>query len=131
MSKYEPLEQFLAASNAAEIALTFEDIERILARDLPRSAFTYREWWANTQGSHVQAKAWMSAGYLAEDVDMDGKRLVFRRWQDQRGQKKEAKFQSFREMMDATEHLRSKVTFVNGFDPTTPSQKVVETPEWS
>lgn len=130
MSKYEPLEKYLIASKEDAVALSFSQIEKILNRALPRSAFDYREWWANTQGSHVQAKAWMSAGYMAEDVDMEGKSLVFRRWQDVTAAAQTPRYASFADMMAATQHLRSKVKFIDGFDPTTPSQDIVDAPGW-
>jgi hypothetical protein len=79
MSKYQPLEKFLASQRAAEIPMTFADVERILGRPLPPSACDHRPWWANETRGHVHAKAWLNAGYETARVDMAAKKLVFRR----------------------------------------------------
>ncbi len=79
MSKYEPLGAFLKAKAAGEIPLTFREVERVLGRKLPPSAYRHRPWWANEAAGHVHAKAWLEAGYETAQVDMDGKKLIFRR----------------------------------------------------
>jgi len=79
MPKYEPLQRFLASQHADEVPMTFADIERVLGASLPHSAAAHRPWWANETRGHVHAKAWLNAGYETANVDMEGKRLVFRR----------------------------------------------------
>ena len=78
MGKYEPLAQFLAASDGEEAPLTFAEVEKTLGAPLPPSAFQYREWWAN-ENSHSQSKAWMKAGWQVWSVDLGGERVTFRR----------------------------------------------------
>ena len=41
MSIYDPLKKFLASSNQYTVRLTFSDIEKLLCRSLPQSAYTY------------------------------------------------------------------------------------------
>ena len=78
MSKYDPLQQFLQQPATAELTLSFNQVEQILDAKLPPSAFRYREWWANDE-SHVQAIAWMKAGWKVEDLDQQRKWVRFRR----------------------------------------------------
>lgn len=80
MAKYDPLHRYLRRQFAAEVVLTFAEIENLLAAILPKSA-RRREWWANEMAehtAHVQCRAWMRAGYLAfPAVERD--RVTFRR----------------------------------------------------
>src|SRR5438552_13634296 len=79
MSKYEPLHQFLRNQSAREVRMTFEQIERVIGEKLPRSANRYRAWWSNNPDNSVMTKAWLDAGFQSEQVDMEGRKLVFRR----------------------------------------------------
>ena len=79
MSKYDPLETYLKGQTAAEVPISFREIEAILGRRLPPSAFRHRPWWANDATGHVHAKAWLSAGYETARVDLKTGTLVFRR----------------------------------------------------
>jgi hypothetical protein len=77
--KYEPLKRYLEAIGEAAVPLSFEEIEQILGAPLPASARKYAAWWANSPSNHVNAKAWLGAGYVSERVDLRGERLVFAR----------------------------------------------------
>ena len=79
MSKYDPLHGFLNMQTALELPMTFREVEQIIGAKLPPSAYRHRPWWANEAASHVHAKAWLSADYQTEQVDMAGKKLVFKR----------------------------------------------------
>jgi len=79
MTKYEPLTIFLQAQHGDRLAMSFAAVERALGRKLPPSAYVHPAWWANEQTSHVQARAWMRAGYETEQVDVRNRKLVFRR----------------------------------------------------
>jgi len=59
--------------------MTFKDVEAIIGRKLPPSAYRHRPWWANEARGHSHAKAWLDAGYETEQVDMERRKLVFRR----------------------------------------------------
>lgn len=76
--KYTPLEKYLdgIAPSIREITLTFEQIERILNDKLPPSAKRYKVWWSNEiEGSHVQARSWVDAGWFKESVDFARKQV--------------------------------------------------------
>lgn len=63
---YAPLQDYLTLCGkhgVREVRLNFSDIERILRRALPESAFTRPAWWSRSPKAHVQAQAWTSAGY--------------------------------------------------------------------
>ena len=79
MSKYEPLTIFLQAQRLDRLIMSFADVERELGFKLPPSAYVHPAWWANEQSSHVQARAWIRAGFETEQVDVGSKKLVFRR----------------------------------------------------
>lgn len=62
-SIYEPLHERLRTENGPSLRLTFSEIESILGKPLPRSAYTFTAWWSTLNRPGPQAKAWMSAGY--------------------------------------------------------------------
>jgi hypothetical protein len=79
-TKYRPLTDYLRQDGRERIEMSFEDIESVMGGvHLPPSARNPRlaEWWANDSG-HVQAQAWMAAGYQIEAVDISGQRVRFR-----------------------------------------------------
>jgi len=79
MGKYEPLSDFLRKQRTDQIVLTFGEIERIVGFKLPPSAKKYRAWWSNSPSNSVMTEAWLEAGFESEQVDMEGRKLVFRR----------------------------------------------------
>ena len=78
MPKYEPLASHLRAHSGDACRLRFADIERIIGSALPRSAREHRAWWGNDR-THVQASAWMHAGFHAEPAPVHIEPVVFRR----------------------------------------------------
>lgn len=79
MSKYQPLETFLAGASSDELAMSFAEIEQVLGFPLPPAAHTHRAWWSNNASNNVMTRAWLAAGYVTEQVDMASERLVFRK----------------------------------------------------
>lgn len=79
MGKYEPLSNFLRKQTAHKVTVSFEQIERIIGDKLPASAHEHRAWWSNNPNNSVMTKAWIEAGFRSEQVDMNGRKLVFRR----------------------------------------------------
>ena len=80
MGKYEPLSARLARETADEWTARFAELERVLGFPLPRSARTYREWWANQRDSgHSQARGWQDAGWQVWKVDLKREEVTFRR----------------------------------------------------
>jgi hypothetical protein len=85
MAIYDPLGQYLMKNAALRIPMTFREVESVLGRKLPSSAYRHRPWWANEARGHSHAKAWLEAGYETQQVDMVGKKLVFVRESASRG----------------------------------------------
>lgn len=73
-SQYYPLELFLKCIpiSTKKVTLSFAQIDLILRIALPNSAFRRREWWVNDK-FHVQAIAWINAGFK---VDRNGVNFV-------------------------------------------------------
>jgi hypothetical protein len=79
MSKYEPLPQFLELARSSIKRLSFTEIERILGFKLPKSAYEHEAWWSNNATGHSHARAWLSAGWRTQDVDLGGRKVTFQR----------------------------------------------------
>ncbi|MEP7209557.1 MAG: hypothetical protein ABI740_01860 [Alphaproteobacteria bacterium] len=79
MSKYEPLTSFLNRAKKSVVELSFSEIEGIIGAKLPASAYEYPAFWSNNAEGHVNARAWIAAGFLSERVDIAAERIVFRR----------------------------------------------------
>lgn len=77
--KYAALEEWLHNSKEAgkSIRVSLEDIEQILGETLPDSAREHRAWWGNHYGNS-QAKAWLRAGWLVDEVNMNEQQVSFR-----------------------------------------------------
>jgi hypothetical protein len=58
--------------------MTFAEIEKVLGFELPESQ-KYPAWWSNNPTNNVMTNEWLAAGYKSEQVDIEGKKLVFRR----------------------------------------------------
>ena len=74
--KYTPLEHYLRdlPVTQKEVTLSFEQIERILNDKLPPSAYEDRRWWDHeTEGNHVNKRAWANAGWKVESLDVKKK----------------------------------------------------------
>jgi len=81
MKLYDPLEHHLAKQtpNVREVPMTFKKIENILGHALPYSARHRNQWWANNPQRHVQAHAWLGAGYMTEGLDLVTQTVTFAR----------------------------------------------------
>jgi len=80
--KYMPLEGYLSdlPESTREVTLTFEQIEKILASKLPSSAYEDRRWWDHeTEGNHVNKRAWSNAGWKIASLDFNAKWVNFSR----------------------------------------------------
>ena len=77
--RYQPLTAHLRGQRRDEVRMTFADIERIIGGTLPASASDYRAWWSNNPSNNEMTRAWLEAGFRSEQVDMDGRKVVFRR----------------------------------------------------
>ena len=79
MSLYEPIRRYLSQAKNSRVALSFGQVERILQRKLPKSAYKHAEWWANNTTGHSHARSWMEAGWRTENVKLAQRTLVFSR----------------------------------------------------
>lgn len=79
MSKYAPLGKHLTGLKTGEWRCSFADLEILLGFALPDSSRRYAAWWANHGSDGRHASAWLDQGWRAEEVDLGGERLVFRR----------------------------------------------------
>ena len=79
MSKYDALGAYLKRQQRDRVPMTFREIEKVTGVKLPASAHKYRPWWSNNPHRHVITKVWLEAGFVSEQVDIPGCKLVFRR----------------------------------------------------
>ena len=78
MGKYDPLKAFLISSTAEEVVLGFEEIEVLLGTPLPPSK-RHPAWWSNNPSNNTMTRVWLAAGYRTERLDLEGRKIVFRR----------------------------------------------------
>ena len=130
MSKYEPLTAHLRASGRASVPISFDGIERIVGVKLPPSAFKYRAWWSNNPTNSVITHAWLDAGYKTANVDMAGRKLVFRKSSTKTSHGREAP--NGADTSEATDAgyfptifgaLKGTVTIAPGVDLTSPADE--------
>ncbi len=81
MSKYDLLKRFLDVipQGTFNKDLSFSEIEKVLGFKLPKSAYEYREWWANPSSAkdHPHAQSWLKAGWKVESVSLSEKLVYF------------------------------------------------------
>jgi hypothetical protein len=77
MSKYNALRRQLERETGPSVEMTFDEIDHVLG-GLPASARRYSAWWSNErEGTHVQARAWMDAGWRVENVNLTAEKVRF------------------------------------------------------
>jgi hypothetical protein len=79
MSKYDALGPFLKNQRNDRVPMSFAEVERVTGEKLPPSAAKHRPWWSNNPNNSVMTRVWLDAGFESEQVDMAGRKLVFRR----------------------------------------------------
>jgi hypothetical protein len=79
MSKYDALGAFLKKQRNDRVPMSFAEVERVTGKKLPPSAAKHRPWWSNNPDNSVMTRVWLDAGFESEQVDMAGRKLVFRR----------------------------------------------------
>ncbi len=77
LSKYQPLaDHLIAQTDAAETALTFDQIEAVIGAPLPVAMRIETGLW---NGAHLAyVRAWQAAGWVAT-LDRRNRRVVFTR----------------------------------------------------
>jgi hypothetical protein len=88
MGKYEPLRTYLESRSAETVPMTFAEIEKVLGFKLPRSQ-AYAAWWSNNPTNNVMTNEWLAAGFKTEQVDLEGRKVVFRRTSTPKAKAKE------------------------------------------
>jgi hypothetical protein len=78
MSKYVALRDYLETRTTEAVPMTFAEIEKVLGFKLPKSQ-KYPAWWSNNPDNNVMTNEWLAAGYKTEQVDIEGRKLLFRR----------------------------------------------------
>ena len=78
VAKYNPLRDFLATYRATQLYLAFEQIESIIGSKLETEAHTFKSWWENNR-RNPQAIAWLEAEWEVVDVNLQQRKVIFRR----------------------------------------------------
>jgi hypothetical protein len=77
VSKYSALRRQLEREASPSVEMTFDEVDDLVG-GLPASARRYSAWWSNErEGRHVQARAWMDAGWRVENVDLTAETVRF------------------------------------------------------
>jgi hypothetical protein len=79
MSKYNALGEYLKRQRRDAVPMTFAEVESVTGVKLPASARKHRPWWSNNPDNSVMTKVWLEAGFVSEQVDMERRKVVFRR----------------------------------------------------
>lgn len=114
MSSYQGLADHLAARKDDSWEASFAEVEQVLGRPLPPSAYRYNAWWANQTGpGHSQTHGWRSAGWKTTKLDLEGRRVRFER---ERSRLREA-LRGFRaEAAEDDEALFERARLVSGIE---------------
>ena len=79
MSKYAKLGAHLRRQSSSEVPMTFSQIEAVTGTTLPPKAQHQRAWWSNNPDNNVMTRVWLDAGFETAQVDVAGRKLVFKR----------------------------------------------------
>jgi hypothetical protein len=134
--KYDALKSFLASRKQERLRLSFDEVARIARIKLPASAYDHAAWWANDSKSHVQAKAWLEAGYRTENVDLVAQCVEFVRTESRRHGMREMRQNEFQHQVSAPVKVHPaygalKGTFtIHNWDVTKPALDADEYALW-
>ena len=79
MSKYSALGRHLERETGPSVEMAFHEVDDVVG-GLPASARRYLAWWSNERdGTHVQARAWLDAGWRVVNVNLTAERVRFTR----------------------------------------------------
>ncbi len=80
MSSYDQLAAHLSRRPTAQWQASFEEIESIIGRKLPNSAYRHPAWWANQTGpGHSQTRGGREAGWRTSKVNLAERNVMFER----------------------------------------------------
>jgi hypothetical protein len=124
MSKYDAFGEYLRQQHRDVVPVKFADIEKITGRKLPASS-RYRAWWSNNDFNSVLTKVWVEAGFKSEQVDMEGRKLVFRRVRKPKAEDA-AKSSGEKPFHPLDGYMQGLIRIMPGTDLTQPAD-----PEWA
>src|SRR5205807_8896752 len=109
----------------SQARMTFAEIERVIGSKLPKSQ-RYPAWWSNNPSNNVMTRIWLDAGYETEQVDIEGRKLVFRRVESRPVVPNGAKAAASGEQHPFYGWMKGTVRIAPGVDLTEPAD-----PEWA
>lgn len=118
MSKYAPLADYLKKQQRDRVPMTFAEIEKVTGVKLPPSATRHRPWWSNNPNNSVMTKIWLDAGFESEQVDMAGRKLVFKRVRGTKSSKQSGEEKPFHPAYGA---MKGLIHIAPGVDITQPA----------
>jgi hypothetical protein len=124
LSKYTPLGEYLRKQRSSRIPMTFAEIERLIGAKLPNSQ-RYPAWWSNNPFNNVMTKVWLEAGFITENVDVEGRKLVFRRAERSQSRAKQSPDMSRSSVHPLIGWMKGTVQIAPGVDLTQPAD-----PDW-
>ena len=79
-NRYEALTSYLRfrAAFTDTVKLSFAQIDGIIGDNLPLTAYRSTEWWENSP-NNAHSKAWLNAGWKAEEVNLKEAYVVFKK----------------------------------------------------
>src|SRR5262249_44118807 len=85
--RYARLADWLMKRPGTETNVTFrfDEIEVLIERPLPRSAFAHRSWWANDSVSHPQSVNWLDVGWRVANLNLTNRVVTFSRFEGRQG----------------------------------------------
>jgi hypothetical protein len=123
------LGDFLRRQKTTFVPMTFTQIEKVVGTPLPNSQ-CYPAWWSNNPFNNVMTQVWLDAGFVTEQVDVKGRKLVFRRTEPMPHPVSDVKGQDEAVAGEGSEHplfgwMKGTVHVPAGVDLTEPAD-----PEW-
>ena len=118
MSRYAPLGEFLQHQAGERLSMTFDEIESVIGCKLPSSK-QYPAWWSNNRSNNPMTRAWLAAGYKTEQVDTFAQRLVFRRAEEPKSERADARW-----LTKLQAALGGTVQVSPGYDLTEPTGEI-------
>lgn len=76
VGKYGEIGAQLRRHTGSSWSPSFNELADLVPGGLPPSAYEHSAWWSNSS-SHVQAQAWLAAGWQSQDVDLRARRVTF------------------------------------------------------
>lgn len=77
--KHYKLKQYFGKCTSASVTLTFQQIEEIDGRPLPKSAWQSKNWWYPRGNCNMIAEAWITEGYSLRSFDLEAKKITLHR----------------------------------------------------